>query len=118
MNAKPSGGSFDLKVLLIEMTALTSGVKTCLELLAREGGAYIDLDKQNPIAALETAAKAFKSKCGLNLPALMWQVAVLELPAREAHAVTAIRKRIAKLAARTFQEPFRSWENLIMRLKP
>ena len=93
--------SFNVKMLLLEMTIATTGVKDCLKALAKEKPA---LHAQQE---LTHKAEKFHSITCLHLPALCWMAAARELTEAEEVAVQTLQERVRDLADSLSQEPLK-----------
>ena len=94
--------SFEVKMLLLKITAATTDVENCLKELGQE----FSTQQGNQITreTLKIKVKKFYSITFLNLPVLCWMATARELVAREEEAVFALRQRVGNLSDSLSQE--------------
>lgn len=103
--------SFNVKMLLLEMTIATTDVKDCLKALAKEKPSpHVQQIAQQD---LTNKAEKFHSITCLHLPALCWMAAARELTEAEVIAVQTLQERVVDLADSLSQAPLKhQQENL------
>lgn len=93
--------SFEVKLLLLQMTAATTNVENCLKVLKQEEPAL------SAHQDLMIKAEEFYSLTCLKLPALCWMAAARELTEAEEKAVKTLQERVENLAGSLSQEPLK-----------